>query len=120
MSGADAPAWCGARDCVPGHSEPRGGSAATVLRRSRPVLGLAPLCWLLTDARARASLARCARPRLTTVDVYDRLHALRAKDDPSRPLDYGIPDRYWRKRSIDYIIMMLWQSFALLFTYPSM
>lgn len=57
---------------------------------------------------------------LTTVNVYDRLHALRAEEYGPRPLDYSIPDAYWRKRSIDYIIMMLWQSFALLFTYPSM
>lgn len=54
------------------------------------------------------------------MDVYDRLHAEQVREEGPRPLDYTIPDRFWRKRSIDYIIMMLWQSFALLFCYPSM
>lgn len=55
------------------------------------------------------------------MDVYLRLHAENeAKNGYTSPLDYSIPDRGWRKYSLDYIIMMLWQSFALLFTYPSM
>ena len=54
------------------------------------------------------------------MDVYDRLHAESEKTESPEPLDYSVPDRYWRKRSLDYIIMMLWQSFALLFCYPSM
>lgn len=72
-------------------------------------------------ALARGPCAASLRSAaLTAVSVYDRLHALRAEEHGPRPLDYSIPDAYWRKRSIDYIIMMLWQSFALLFTYPSM
>lgn len=66
--------------------------------------------------RAIMSVIEAERP----VNVYDRLHAESEKTEGPKPLDYSIPDRYWRKRSIDYIIMMLWQSFALLFTYPSM
>lgn len=54
------------------------------------------------------------------MDVYDRLHAEREKEQGPYPLDYSVADRYWRKRSIDYIMMLLWQSFGLVFCYPSM
>lgn len=54
---------------------------------------------------------------LTAVTAYDRVHAENGHD---RPLDYGFADREWRRRSADYILMLVWQSFALLFTYPAM